>query len=111
MLKGQVENELDKLEKQGVIKKSDRSHCVSPTVVVPKADNTGQHQFSEGSSSPTKCEQTKVFPGLGPVLTFIFPGLATTLAPLHTGLCRKMFNGNGQMTVRKLRRQNKFVLF
>ena len=72
MLKGQVENELDKLEKHGVIKKSDRSHCVSPTVVLPKAENTGQNQFSEKSSSPTKCEQTKVFPSHDRVLSFIF---------------------------------------
>ena len=39
-LKEQVERELDKLEKNGVIKKTDRSCCASPIVVVPKADNT-----------------------------------------------------------------------
>lgn len=39
-LKEQVEKELDKLEKHGVIKKVDRSLWASPIVVVPKADNT-----------------------------------------------------------------------
>ena len=39
-LKEQVENELDKLEKHGVIKKTDKSCWASPIVVVPKADNT-----------------------------------------------------------------------
>ena len=41
-LKGQVERELDKLEKEraGVIKKTHRSCWVSPIVVVPKADGT-----------------------------------------------------------------------
>ena len=39
-LKEQVEKELDKLEKLGVIKKVDRSLWASPIVVVPKADNT-----------------------------------------------------------------------
>ena len=39
-LKEQVEKELDKLEKHGVIKKTDKSHWASPIVVVPKADNT-----------------------------------------------------------------------
>ena len=39
-LKEQVERELDKLEKNGVIKKTDRSCWASPIVVVPKADNT-----------------------------------------------------------------------
>ena len=39
-LKEQVEKELDKLEKHGVIKKTDKSRWVSPIVVVPKADNT-----------------------------------------------------------------------
>lgn len=39
-LKEQVEKEVDKLEKHGVIKKVDRSLWASPIVVVPKADNT-----------------------------------------------------------------------
>ena len=39
-LKEQVERELDKLEKNGVIKKTDRSCWASPVVVVPKADGT-----------------------------------------------------------------------
>ena len=39
-LKEQVENELDKLEKHGVIKKTDKSCWASPIVVVPKADKT-----------------------------------------------------------------------
>ena len=39
-LKEQVERELDKLEKNGVIQKTDRSCWASPIVVVPKADNT-----------------------------------------------------------------------
>ena len=39
-LKEQIERELDKLEKNGVIKKTDRSCWASPIVVVPKADNT-----------------------------------------------------------------------
>ena len=38
--KEQVENELDKLEKHGVVKKTDKSCWASPIVVVPKADNT-----------------------------------------------------------------------
>ena len=39
-LKEEIERELDKLEKNGVIKKTDRSCWASPIVVVPKADNT-----------------------------------------------------------------------
>ena len=39
-LKEQGENELDKLEKHGVIKKTDKSCWASPIVVVPKADKT-----------------------------------------------------------------------
>ena len=39
-LNEQIERELDKLEKNGVIKKTDRSCWASPIVVVPKADNT-----------------------------------------------------------------------
>ena len=39
-LKEQIERELDKLEKNGVIKKTDRSCWAKPIVVVPKADNT-----------------------------------------------------------------------
>ena len=39
-LKEQVEKELDKLEKHGVIKKTDKSCWASPIVVVPKSDNT-----------------------------------------------------------------------
>ena len=39
-LKEQVERELDKLEKNGVVKKTDRSCWASPIVVVPKADNS-----------------------------------------------------------------------
>ena len=39
-LKEQVENELYKLEKHGVIKKTDKSCWASPMVVVPKADKT-----------------------------------------------------------------------
>ena len=39
-LKEQVEKELDKLEKHGVIKKTDKSCWASPNVVVPKSDNT-----------------------------------------------------------------------
>ena len=38
-LKEQVEKELDKLEKHGVIKKTDKSSWASPIVVVPKSDN------------------------------------------------------------------------
>ena len=39
-LKELVEKELDKLEKHGVIKKTDKSSWASPIVVVPKSDNT-----------------------------------------------------------------------
>ena len=39
-LKEQIEKELDKLEKHGVIKKTDNSPWASPIVVVPKADDT-----------------------------------------------------------------------
>jgi len=39
-LQEQVERELDKLEKKGLIKKTDRSCWASPIVVGPKADNT-----------------------------------------------------------------------
>ena len=39
-LKEQVERELDKLERNGVIKKTEKSCWASPIVVVPKADNT-----------------------------------------------------------------------
>ena len=39
-LKEQVESDLEKLEKHGVIKKTDQSCWASPIVVVPKADNT-----------------------------------------------------------------------
>ena len=39
-LKEQVEKELAKLEKHGVIKKSDKSLWASPIVVAPKADDT-----------------------------------------------------------------------
>ena len=38
-LKEQVERDLDKLEKKGVIKETDRSCWASPIVVLPKADN------------------------------------------------------------------------
>ena len=37
-LKEQLEKELDKLAKNGVITKTDRSCWASPIVVVPKAD-------------------------------------------------------------------------
>ena len=39
-LKDEVERELDKLEKNGVIVQTERSHWVSPIVVVPKADKS-----------------------------------------------------------------------
>ena len=40
-LKEQVEQDLDKLKKKhGVIKKTDKSPCACPVVVVPKADDT-----------------------------------------------------------------------
>ena len=39
-LKEQVEKELDKLQKHGVIKKTDKSHWGSPIVAVSKSDNT-----------------------------------------------------------------------
>ena len=39
-LKEQVEKELDKLKKHGVIKKTDKSCWASPIVVLPKGDNT-----------------------------------------------------------------------
>ena len=39
-LKEQVEKELDKLEKHGVIKETEKSCWASPIVVVPKSDNT-----------------------------------------------------------------------
>ena len=39
-LKDEVEKELDKLEKNGVIVKTDRSDRASPIVVVPKADKS-----------------------------------------------------------------------
>ena len=39
-LKEQVEKELDKLEKHGVFKKTDKSFWASPIVVVPNSDNT-----------------------------------------------------------------------
>ena len=39
-LKDQVEKELDKLEKNGVIVKTERSEWASPIVVVPKADKS-----------------------------------------------------------------------
>ena len=39
-LKEQIEKELDKPEKHGVIKNTDKSHWASPIVVVPKADDT-----------------------------------------------------------------------
>jgi len=39
-LKDEVERELDKLEKNGVIVKTERSHWASPIVVVPKADKS-----------------------------------------------------------------------
>jgi len=39
-LKEQVEKELDKLEKHGVIKKTDKSCRASPIVTVLKGDNT-----------------------------------------------------------------------
>ena len=39
-LKDEVERELDKLEKNGVIIKTERSDWASPIVVVPKADNS-----------------------------------------------------------------------
>ena len=39
-LKEQVEKELDKPEKHGVINKTDKSHWTSPIAVVPKADDT-----------------------------------------------------------------------
>lgn len=37
-LKGKVENQLDTLQKHGVIKKTDKLHWASPIGVVPKAD-------------------------------------------------------------------------
>ena len=39
-LKEQLEKELDKLAKNGVITKTDRSCWASPIMVVPKADGT-----------------------------------------------------------------------
>ena len=39
-LKDEVERELDKLEKNGVIVKTERSDWASPIVVVPKADKS-----------------------------------------------------------------------
>ena len=39
-LKDEVERTLDKLEKNGVIVKTERSHWASPIVVVPEADNS-----------------------------------------------------------------------
>ena len=39
-LEEQVERELDKLERNGVIKKTERSCWARPILVVPKADNT-----------------------------------------------------------------------
>ena len=39
-VKEKVEQELDKLERHGVIKKTDKSSWASPIVVVPKSDNT-----------------------------------------------------------------------
>lgn len=39
-LKDKIENELDKLEKHGVIVKTERSNWASPIVVIPKADKS-----------------------------------------------------------------------
>ena len=62
----------------------------------------GQSQCSEGSSNPTKRKRTEVFPGHGPVLSFFF-----CQGYYKCSFCRRLFYGNGQITVRKLSRHAK----
>ena len=58
-LKEEVEKELDKLEKNGVIVKADRSDWASPIVVVPKADKSVRicGDYKVTINSPVEDEQ------------------------------------------------------
>ena len=53
--------------------------------------------------APQNVSELRSFLGMSSIIIPFLPGLATILAPLHR-LLQKMFDGNGQMTVRKLSR-------
>ncbi|KAL9975232.1 hypothetical protein ACROYT_G012366 [Oculina patagonica] len=77
-LKDKVEQELQRLEEEGIIYKVNQSEWAAPVVLVPKKDGS-----LHPTKSPTNVTELKSYLGLLNYYDKFVPELATILRPLH----------------------------